>query len=96
MQHAEKISISLPAEMIEAIRARVTSGAYGSTSEVIRAALRSWQREEVEHEERISLIRARIRRSIDDPRPSLTMSEVRATLARLHADTQAAERDADL
>jgi len=41
-QHAEKLSITLPAEMVRLIRDRVASGAYGSNSEVIRDALRAW------------------------------------------------------
>lgn len=94
MLPVEKISISLPSEMIAAIRAKVHAGTYASTSEVIRAAMRIWQREEDEHAERLAAIRARIRRSIDDPRPDLTLAEVAASLDRLHAETLAAERDA--
>lgn len=39
---AEKLSITLPAEMVRVIRDKVASGAYGSNSEVIRDALRTW------------------------------------------------------
>ena len=41
-QNAEKLSITLPAEMVRVIREKVASGAYGSNSEVIRDALRGW------------------------------------------------------
>ena len=41
-QNAEKLSITLPAEMARMIREKVSSGAYGSNSEVIREALRGW------------------------------------------------------
>ena len=46
MQTAEKLSITLPAEMAGMIRAKVRSGAYGSNSEVIREALRDWSERE--------------------------------------------------
>jgi antitoxin ParD1/3/4 len=42
----------------------------------------------VEDAERIASIKARIRRSIDDPRPSLTDSEVDERLKRLFADAR--------
>lgn len=41
-RNAEKLSITLPPEMAQLIREKVSSGAYGSNSEVIRAALRGW------------------------------------------------------
>ena len=37
----EKLSITLPREMVRKIRAKVASGQYASNSEVIRAAMRS-------------------------------------------------------
>ncbi|MEK6746515.1 MAG: type II toxin-antitoxin system ParD family antitoxin [Rickettsiales bacterium] len=42
MQIAEKLSITLPAEMVKVIRDKVVSGAYSSNSEVIREAMRGW------------------------------------------------------
>jgi antitoxin ParD1/3/4 len=41
MKAAEKLSITLPPEMANFIRQKVTSGLYGSNSEIIREALRS-------------------------------------------------------
>jgi antitoxin ParD1/3/4 len=83
---AEKLSITLPADMVSLIKERVRSGAYASTSEVLRAAMRTWIREEEEHEERMKAIRARVQASIDDPRPSLSIDEVRAHLEAFYAD----------
>lgn len=40
----EKMSISLPAKMAAMVRSAVQSGDYASTSEVMRDALRLWQR----------------------------------------------------
>jgi antitoxin ParD1/3/4 len=69
MTAAEKISVTMTSEMIRVIRKSVESGEFASTSEVLRDALRAWQRERREHAERLAAIRARIRRSLDDPRP---------------------------
>lgn len=59
-QKAEKISITLPPEMLVSIKNKVKSGSYGSTSEVIREAMRLWQKQEAEHEARLASIRDRL------------------------------------
>ncbi len=41
---AEWITITLPSEMLVSIKDKVQSGAYGSTSELIREAMRLWQK----------------------------------------------------
>ena len=41
MQSAEKLSITLPPEMVSFIRQKVDSGLYGSNSEIIREAMRA-------------------------------------------------------
>ena len=45
MSAIEKITISLPREMIADIRAAVEAGEFTSTSEVVRDALRQWRRQ---------------------------------------------------
>lgn len=45
MSRIEKISISLPAEMLAEIKAAVAAGEYTTTSEAIRDALRRWRRQ---------------------------------------------------
>jgi antitoxin ParD1/3/4 len=44
MQSAEKISITMTSEMLRLIRESVEAGEYASTGEVIRDAMRLWQR----------------------------------------------------
>lgn len=39
----ERLSVSLPADLVEAVREAVESGRYASLSEVVREALRDWQ-----------------------------------------------------
>ena len=62
MQTAEKLSITLPAEMVRVIRERVSSGAYGSNSEVIREALRGW----MDRERHLTALDAAIARGVAD------------------------------
>jgi len=94
MQTAEKISITMTPEMMRIIRESVEAGEYASTSEAMRDAVRVWQRERTEHKERLASIKARIRRSLDDPRPDLSSDEVEDRIARLHTEAVRAHRDA--
>ncbi|OBZ92659.1 CopG family transcriptional regulator [Pararhizobium polonicum] len=81
----EKLSITLPTEMVDAIKSRVEAGSYASTSEVLREAMRTWLRLEEEHEARMEGLRARVRRSLEDPRPNLSGKQVRERLNALYA-----------
>lgn len=80
MESAEKLSVTVTPAMARMIREKVEDGSYGSASEVVRAALRAFQREEEEHAERMASIRARVKASIEDIRPNLSAEEVRARL----------------
>jgi len=62
MQPAEKLSITLPAEMVRVIRAKVESGSYSSNSEVIREAMRGW----LERERSLATLSAAIDRGVAD------------------------------
>lgn len=85
-----KISITMTPDMLRAVRDSVEAGEYASTSD----AGRVWLRQRVEDAERLNAIRARVRRSLDDPRPDLSFEEVDSRLAKLHADTVTARGDA--
>jgi antitoxin ParD1/3/4 len=80
MQTAEKLSITLPAEMVRMIRDKVSTGAYGSNSEIIREALRGW----VERERRLEWLDRAIAQGIADADAGLTqdIDEVRAEIAK--------------
>lgn len=80
MQTAEKISITMTPEMLRLIRDTVNAGEYASTSEVVRDAMRIWQRERQEHTERLNAIRTRVRRSFEDQRPDLSEQDADAAL----------------
>jgi antitoxin ParD1/3/4 len=92
MRPAEKLSITLPAEMAEMVRSKVQGGAYASNSEVIREALRLWHEREVTKTQRLDEIRNEIADSINDPRPSLAPGEVKQRLEKLHAKSVKARR----
>lgn len=70
MQLAEKLSITLPSEMVKTIRAKVDGGSYGSNSEVIREAMRGW----MERERRLTALDAAIARGIGDAESGRTKS----------------------
>ena len=62
MQHTEKLSITLPTDMVKQIRAKVSAGGYSSNSEVIREALRGW----INQEQRLAILDAAIGRGLAD------------------------------
>lgn len=62
MRTAEKLSITLPSEMVRTIRERVVSGDYSSNSEVIREALRGW----IDRDNRLKALDAAINRGVSD------------------------------
>jgi antitoxin ParD1/3/4 len=88
MPSAEKLSITLSPEMVRALRESVEAGDYVSTSEAVRDAVRIWQQQRHEDAERLDAIRARIRRSLDDPRPNLSSDVVRTHLGALFAKAE--------
>lgn len=66
--NAEKLSITLPADMAQAIRAVVSTGAYASNSEVIREAMRLWQDKQSGRERSLHAIRTKLQEAADDSR----------------------------
>ena len=76
------MNVSLTPELEEFVRKRVASGAYGSASEVMRAALRALDREEAAIDE---WMRRQSEDSLNDPRSNAPASEVLARLRTHHA-----------
>ena len=94
MRNAEKVTITLTADMLQSVRATVEAGEFATTSEAMRDAVRVWQRQRLEDAERLNAMRARIRRSLDDPRPSLTEDEAEAEMDRFMKGQEKASRNA--
>ena len=82
MQTTEKLSITLTRELAGMIRGKVRAGAYTSSSEVIREALRLRQKQEGRETQKLVWLRERIDRALADPRPSHEADEVFARLAQ--------------
>lgn len=87
MRSTQSLSITLPHEMAEMVRAKVTSGEYASESEVIRdglrtlaardAAVEKWLREEV-----VPTYDA----LVADPSKAVPADQVFARIRALHAE----------
>jgi antitoxin ParD1/3/4 len=78
MQTTEKLSITLPIDMAQLIRDKVSGGGYSSNSEVIREALRGW----MSKEQRLAALDAAIEKGIAsaDAGRVQSLEEVRAEL----------------
>ena len=80
---AERITITLPPDMLFSIKQKVKSGSYGSTSELVREAMRLWQKKEEEHEARLALIRTRLEKSMNSGDP-VPIEEAFSKIEELH------------
>ena len=90
MRTTKQLSITLPTKMAEALKERVTSGAYASESEVVRDGLRAlFAREEAIE----AWLRAEVVTSYDelraDPSRALSSADLRSHLSQLHSQRMA-------
>ena len=76
MPGTEKLSITIPSHYAKLVREKVSSGTYSSNSEVIREALRVWETQNEVKRTRLEVLKSAIRKSLEDPRPSLPADEV--------------------
>lgn len=88
MRTTRQFSITLPNDMADEVRARVQAGEYASESEVIRDGLRALLARDkaIEH-----WLRQQVGASYDalkaDPARAVSVDQVRARLAAIHAKT---------
>jgi antitoxin ParD1/3/4 len=59
------MNISLPEELANFVKDKVSTGRYGSSSEVVREALRLMEKTELEQAERLVLLRQAWKEGID-------------------------------
>lgn len=85
MKNADKIEISVSPNTMRALHEVMAAGNFGSADDALGDALREWQAQRNGEVEQLSLIRNRIRRSLDDPRSDVTIEEVDAHLDALFA-----------
>ena len=82
MRTTQQLSVTLPNEMAEQIRAKVASGEYASESEVIRDGLRALQAQNRAVEQWLQTDVVAIYDSMQaDPARARSVSNVRASLA---------------
>lgn len=86
MRTTKQLSITLPANMADALKERVTSGAYASESEVVRDGLRALFAQEDAVE---TWLRTEVATAYDelhaDPSQAISSEQMRSHLADLHA-----------
>jgi antitoxin ParD1/3/4 len=66
MSNIERMTITLTAEMAEAVRMAVQTGAYASSSEIIREALRDWRHKRALQEKELQELRAKVEEGLSD------------------------------
>lgn len=81
MPEIQKISVALTIEQLNALRAAVDTGEYATTSEIVREALRDWQRQRELRGEELNRLRALWR----DGKASGTAKEIKLEKARQEA-----------
>jgi len=92
MANIEKVSISLPHELLESVHEAVDSGQYGSASEVVREALREWKQRQSLRQLEIERLRRLWQEGIDSgPGQPYSIEEIK-TEARAKYEAMRRER----
>jgi antitoxin ParD1/3/4 len=60
MSKLERITVTMPEEMVAKMRAAVETGEYATTSEIVREALRDWADEQAKRQAGLERLRALI------------------------------------
>ncbi len=66
MSDIKRMTITLTAEMAQAVKAAVKDGDYASSSEIVREALRDWQHKRRLREGALEQLRADIGQGLED------------------------------
>jgi antitoxin ParD1/3/4 len=66
MSTIERITITLTAEMAQAVRGAVQAGEYASSSEIIREALRDWRHKRALQEQELGELRTQVQEGLAD------------------------------
>ncbi len=66
MPEIERLTITLPADMADAVKGAVEGGDYASNSEVIREALRDWKMKRALQVQEFTVLKADIGRGLKD------------------------------
>ena len=85
MSGFESLSVTIPSELADALRDAASSGEFSTTQDALADALTIWARRHEDQEDDLAWVRAKIRASIADPRPSLSIAQVRAHMKKVSA-----------
>lgn len=66
MAEIERLTITLPSDMVAAVRGAVEGGDYASNSEVVREALRDWKMKRALQVQELASLKADIDRGLMD------------------------------
>lgn len=70
MSKLERITVTMPTEMVAKLRAAVESGEYATTSEIVREALRDWEEYQGRRQAKLVWLRTEIAKGmIGESRP---------------------------
>jgi antitoxin ParD1/3/4 len=85
MSKLERITVTMPSEMVAKISAAVDAGEYATTSEVVREALRDWVEQQKRREVALASLRAEIDKGLVGPfrDGEMVMEELRQYVAGL-------------
>lgn len=78
------LHITLTPELADLVRDKVASGAFGSESEVIGAALELLREREADADRQHAWLRDKVNRSLNDSRPPIPADTVFGDLRRRH------------
>ena len=84
MPVAERVTITMPADLVKTLRQTVAAGGYASTSEVVREALRDWVRNRDAELRDLEALRSAIKAGLDSG-PGIPADEVFAELRNRYA-----------
>jgi antitoxin ParD1/3/4 len=94
MKTSQSIPIILDDETLDVVREAVSSGDFSSENDVVDEAVRQWAERREDDARHLQDIVLRIRQSLDDPRPSLTLEEAEAEMTRFMAEQERKFSDA--
>lgn len=66
MADIERMTVTLTAEQVIAVKEAVNSGAYASSSEIVREALRDWMHKQQLRQGELATLRRDIQAGLDD------------------------------
>lgn len=90
---SETLAVTIPAELVAALRDAVGSGEYPDTDAALADALTTWARRHQDREESQAWLRAKVQSALHDPRASLNLKDVDAHMEAFFRNVERARND---